>query len=135
MRGQAVTKQRTKQAIGRQNRARGQAFERLVAKELAKVWPEARRNLSQTRTAKKEGGDILGTPHFWECKSGQWSLSADLAKARVEAADHGQVAHIVYRDGHRLMVYCRAHIGMAQPGRPSVPIHVALDHYLAAVGP
>jgi len=98
-------KGRTKSAIGKQNRKRGQDFERLVAKELAKVWPEARRNLSQTRTAKKEGGDILGTPYFVECKS---SKKADLLDAYGRAVGENPgpgTSVVIYRAGHSLMVF------------------------------
>lgn len=125
-----MTKTRTRQAIGRQNRARGQAFEREVAKALAAVWPEARRNLSQVRTAKKEGGDILGTPIYWECKSGK---NPDLAAAWAQAMDDSGTNRpmaIVYRRGRSLMVY-----SVVQVRSTLMLGHVTLSNFLDSCRP
>lgn len=55
--------------MGKRSRDKGANWERKVAKILANIWPEARRNLSQSRSARREGGDILGTPFHIECKA------------------------------------------------------------------
>lgn len=55
--------------MGKRSRDKGANWERKVAKILATIWPEARRNLSQSRSARREGGDILGTPFHIECKA------------------------------------------------------------------
>lgn len=55
--------------MGKRSRDKGANWERKVAKILANIWPEARRNLSQSRSARREGGDILGTPFHVECKA------------------------------------------------------------------
>lgn len=123
---------RTRQAIGKQNRARGQAFERTVAKELAKVWPEARRNLSQTRTAKKEGGDILGVPMYVEVKSGKrvnlddvWSRAfADHIRSVVRTGQTGEPI-VVYKDGRDVMV-----MGYASINNVRVHARVKLSEWL-----
>lgn len=120
-----MTVARTRQAIGRQNRARGQAFERLVAKELAKVWPEARRNLSQVRTAKREGGDILGVPYHVECKSGKANLSTAWDQASSDNLV-GLPTVVVYRSGRRLMVHL-----LAQVNERICMASVRLDDWLA----
>lgn len=125
-----MAKPRTKQAIGKQNRKRGQDFERVVARELAKVWPEARRNLSQTRTAKKEGGDILGTPFWIETKSGK---RVDVAAAWRQAAIDSQEllpACVIYKSGRTLMAYTLAEY----EGR-DVRVAMTLGDWLACLTP
>jgi len=116
-------KKRTKSAIGKQNRKRGQDFERLVAKELAKVWPEARRNLSQTRTAKKEGGDILGVPFHAECKSGKRvDLRTAWAQAVVDSGDSMR-AVVLYKEGRQLMAMCMMPVSSLLSVFPRMPLH------------
>ena len=80
---------RTKQAIGRQSRAHGHAWEREVAEVLKVIWPAAVRNLSQTRSASKEGCDILGTPFWVEAKAGRKvDVKAAWKQAEADRMDH-----------------------------------------------
>lgn len=72
-------KKRTASAIGRQNRAKGAAFEREVVAALLPLYPECRRNLSQTRSARREGPDILGVPWWLELTCGR------VTEGRIEA--------------------------------------------------
>jgi hypothetical protein len=60
---------RSRSAIGRQNRARGGAYERWVAAKFKPVFPGARRGIGQARS----GGDVPDVEHcgpYWvQCKS------------------------------------------------------------------
>ena len=124
---------RTRQAIGKQNRARGQAFERTVAKELAKVWPEARRNLSQTRTAKKEGGDILyAGGYFVECKSSKKVDPFSAWEAAFEDNETPGPVVLVYRDGRTLMACLVVVTGATSSPLRHVLGCVRLSSWLAA---
>lgn len=80
-----MSKKRTPAAIGRQNRARGGAYERWVAKQLAAVFPGARRGIGQARS----GGDVPDVegcaPYWVQCKSTRApNLFAALEQAEAE---------------------------------------------------
>ena len=66
---------------GKGRRAKGAAFERDVANRFREVWPGAERNIAQTRTAAKEGGDVLGVPFHVECKKGRADIQAAMRQA------------------------------------------------------
>lgn len=103
---------RTRSAIGRQNRARGQAFEREVAKLLRSLWPDAERNIAQARTARREGCDVEGTPWWVECKSGR-GIDWRAALEQAERDTDGRRCVVIGRElGKRvLMAYFRSPIG------------------------
>ena len=97
---------RTRSAIGRQNRARGQAFEREVAKLLRAVWPDAERNIAQARTAKREGCDVEGTPWWVECKSGR-GIDWRSALEQAERDTDGRRCVVIGRErGKRVLMVC-----------------------------
>lgn len=70
-------------------RRKGASFER----ELAARWrdsglyPDARRNLSQSRSAAREGGDVLGTP--WHVEAKHEARPAPIAALRQGMRDAG----------------------------------------------
>ena len=107
---------RSRSAIGRQNRARGHAFEREVAELLRAVWPDAERNLAQARTAKREGCDVEGTPWWIECKSGK-GIDWRAALEQAERDSDGRTVVVIGRErGKRvLMAYLRLSTGR-RPG-------------------
>lgn len=78
-------RKRTSAAIGRQNRARGGAYERYVAKQMTHAFPGARRGIGQARS----GGDVPDVegcgPYWIQCKSTRApNLFAALAQAEDE---------------------------------------------------
>ena len=73
---------------GAGRRAKGAAFEREVADALRRIWPDARRNLSQTRSAAQEGGDILDVgPYHVECKRGVATIQSAMRQACADSAN------------------------------------------------
>lgn len=78
------------------SRTKGAAYERQIVHVLSAIWPAARRNLSQTRGARREGGDVLGTPYHVECKHKR-ALSLDDALAQAEADSGGAPAIVIAR--------------------------------------
>jgi len=73
---------------GKGRRNKGAAFEREVAEMLRPVWPAARRNLSQTRTAKVEGGDVQNThPFHIKCKRGAATIQSAMRQAARDCAE------------------------------------------------
>ena len=116
---------RTKSQNGKRSRNKGAAFERAVSAMLATVWPDSRRNLSQSR--KGEGGDVLGTPYHFELKCGA-TIDLDGALAQAERDALGcvfaggrlappvaalQCIVIAKRDRHAPIVYGRACVVVA----------------------
>jgi hypothetical protein len=116
---------RTKSQNAKRSRTKGAAFEREVARLLSTVWPDSRRNLSQSR--KGEGGDVLGTPYHFELKCGA-SIDLDGALAQAErdalgcvfaggrlAPPIGALKCIVIakKDRHQPIVYGRACVVVA----------------------
>lgn len=61
---------RTKSQNGRRSRAKGASWERDLATILRSVYPKAERCIAQSRTAKREGCDVEGTPFWIESKVG-----------------------------------------------------------------
>lgn len=115
---------RTRSQAGKLARAKGAQFERDVVNAFKAVWPEARRNLSQTRTARREGADVLGVPFWAELKCGK-RIDLDEALAQAERDALGMtfatgssaplVAQlrcivIAKRDRHAPIVYGRASV-------------------------
>ena len=87
---------------GAGRRAKGAAFEREIADALRRIWPDARRNLSQTRSAKQEGGDVLGvSPYHVECKRGVATIQSAMRQACADSqsatAADGNVPVVVSR--------------------------------------
>jgi hypothetical protein len=73
---------------GKGRRDKGASFEREVAEMLRPIWPAARRNLSQTRTAKVEGGDVQNThPFHIECKRGVATIQSAMRQAMRDCAE------------------------------------------------
>ncbi len=72
--------------MGKSQRTKGAAFERLVANLLKPLWAEARRGLVQSRAA-GEDSDVTGTPFWIECKAHrQVSIPAAYAQATAAKA-------------------------------------------------
>lgn len=87
---------------GAGRRAKGAAFEREIADALRRIWPDARRNLSQTRSAKQEGGDILDVaPYHVECKRGAATIQSAMRQACADSqgatAAQGNIPVVVSR--------------------------------------
>ena len=107
---------RTRSAIGKHSRRKGVRFELDVAEALRAVYPEARRNLSQSRTARREGGDILGVPFHVECKAGaRIDLDAALAQAEADTIGgmspmHLRCVVVAKQDRKPAVVYARARV-------------------------
>ena len=55
---------------GKRSRRKGAAWERDLATILRSVYPKAERCIAQSRTAKREGCDVEGTPFWIESKVG-----------------------------------------------------------------
>lgn len=89
--------------MGKYQRDKGHNFEREVANALKPLYPDARRNLSQSRDG---GDDVLGTPFTIECKVGKApSLWPALVQARKAAKDAPEKAIVVAkRDFERPIV-------------------------------
>lgn len=102
---------RTRSASGRLSRRSGHAFERLVAKIFAALYPEAdvRRCIAQSRMARREGCDVEGTPWWVECKTGR-AIDWRAALEQAEADTDGRPCIVVGRvKGERVIyVYCHA---------------------------
>ncbi len=82
-----MSRKTRKSRRGRNARAKGHAFERFVANALKSIgYAEARRNLSQTRTARKEGPDVLGVPWFIECTNGTKTVPSKWRQAERDRA-------------------------------------------------
>lgn len=78
---------------GAGRRAKGAAYEREIADALRPIWPYARRNLSQTRSAAREGGDVIGVaPYHVECKRGAATIQSAMRQA---ARDCGAAVPVV----------------------------------------
>lgn len=70
--------------MGASQRRKGHAFERWVARELRKLWPQARRGY-QSRGGGAEASDVEGTPFHVECKRGKRpSPRAALEQAKAD---------------------------------------------------
>lgn len=61
---------RTASQNARRSRSKGAAWERDLSAVLRAVYPEAARCIAQSRTAKREGCDVEGTPWWIESKVG-----------------------------------------------------------------
>ena len=76
---------------GRRNRRKGKSFERLVAKKLKEVYPEARRGYWQSRlnqAGKGEACDVEGTPWWVECKNRKTFQLIPTIRQCKETKDH-----------------------------------------------
>lgn len=78
------------------SRDKGAAYERLVAKMLAIVWPASARGLKQCRDA-SEDPDVTGTPFWVECKH-QRNVSIQAALKQGEEATDGRPVVVVTRN-------------------------------------
>lgn len=115
---------RTRSQNGRRSRTKGHAWERDVAAIFAAIYPDrdVRRNIAQSRTAKREGADILGLPWWVECKVGA-TLDLRSALAQAEADSDGRPALVVAKQDRREAV---VHARLRTLWRPSEA--VAVDH-------
>jgi hypothetical protein len=108
---------RTKSQNGKRSRSKGHAWERAVSDALRAIWPDARRNLSQTRSARREGPDILGVPQgLWiECKCGGPAARPHVAleNAAVDAVaqQRGTSEVLIVGKPDRLEPYVYGHLG------------------------
>lgn len=87
--------------MGRMQRVKGQVFERLIARALKQVFPEAKRGIGQARSS-SEVADVE-VPLIWpECKHGKLpNVRAALAQAIEAAAKSGRIPVAVIRDNAR----------------------------------
>lgn len=106
-----MTIPRTASQNARRSRSKGHAFERDVARILAPLYPDedVRRCIAQSRTAKREGCDVEGTPWFVECKVGaRGTISLDAALAQAERDSDGRPALVVAKEDRMdAVVYAR----------------------------
>jgi hypothetical protein len=77
-------------------RKKGHDFERWVANQLRRVFPDAKRGLGQTRDG-SDVPDVQGTPYWWEAKVGQ---RPNIQKAVQQALD----ASLAGGDGRPVVV-------------------------------
>lgn len=80
---------------GRRSREKGRVFERLVAKLLRAVWPDAKRGF-QSRSG-KDGCDVEHTPYWLELKCGQ-RVNVRAAMRQALAATDGRPVVVVSRE-------------------------------------
>lgn len=74
---------------GLASRRKGAAGERAVAKELQRIWPEAKRGLGQARSG-HEVSDVDGCPYRIECKIGKRpDILGAVRQAKDDAAKSG----------------------------------------------
>lgn len=101
--------------IGKRSRAKGQTFERLVAKHLQAVFPEAKRGIGQARSA-KEVSDIEGTPWWLELKHRK-GVDVPGAMRQAEGDTDGRPCAVIWRENAERII----HVTL----RLSVLLHVA----------
>lgn len=80
-----------KGSVGARNRRKGKTFERVVAKELKKVYPEARRGYWQSRlkqSGRGEACDVEGTPWWVECKARKNFSFRQTLEQCLQSKDH-----------------------------------------------
>ncbi len=106
---------RTRSQNGRRSRAKGAAWEREAASILRAIYPGAERNIAQTRSARREGCDIKGTPWWVECKVG---ANINLKQAYGQALSDG---------GDKVLV-------VAKQDRREPVVYVGLEHLVAELG-
>lgn len=80
---------------GKSSRDKGHAFERKVVNQLKPFFPEARRNLTQTRDG---GEDVLGTPFTIEAKFGK---ATRIKKAYYQAKRAGKNPVAITKDKNK----------------------------------
>lgn len=88
---------------GKHSRTKGHNFERLIARELQDIYPDAKRGLKQTRQGDEEA-DVEGTPFWIECKKHRRvSLQKAWEQAVKDCDDRGPI--VVHQDdrGPRLV--------------------------------
>lgn len=88
--------------MGREARTKGHGFERLVARVMRNVFPEAARGF-QTRFGSSEEPDVIGTPFIVECKKGKSYASFPAAmrqavKYKVKKGDARPCVTIIAKD-------------------------------------
>lgn len=119
--------------LGRNARAKGATWERELAKLLRPIWPSAERCLAQTRTARREGCDVEGTPYWIECKYGRKVNLVD-ALAQAERDSDGRPALVIARPHMRPpIVYGEATHVLGLVSGPVHPLRVTarLDEWIA----
>ncbi len=126
---------RTRSQNAKRSRSKGAAWERDLAAMLQPLWPQSdvRRNLSQSRGARREGGDILGTPFHVEAKCGaNPDLEAALVQGERDAAGSVPVLVVSKRDRHEPVVFTRLST-ITREARHVTPITLTLARWLALV--
>jgi hypothetical protein len=72
---------------GKGRRTKGAAFERYVAWLMRRIFPSAERTIAQTRSAKREGGDVLNCgPYHVEAKHGTATVYSAMRQAERDCA-------------------------------------------------
>ncbi len=130
---------RTKSQNGSRSRSKGVAWENEVARLFAKRFPDSdvRRCLAQSRTAKREGCDVEGTPWYVECKVGaRGTVRLHAALEQAEKDSDGRWALVVAKeDRMEPVVYCRLQaIASSKWGTENVPVQMTLASFMAFLG-
>jgi hypothetical protein len=90
---------------GKGRRTKGAVFERLVAGLMRRIFPSAERNIAQTRSAKREGGDVLNCGLFHvECKHGVATVYSAMRQAEADCRV-GRVPIVVSKPNGGRSVY------------------------------
>jgi hypothetical protein len=124
---------RTASQNGRRSRMKGAAFERDVARLLLPLFPGAERCLAQTRTAKRGGCDVEGTPYWLELTCGADADSRAEAKWAQACADtDGRPVVVVVRPDRRQpwVLMLAATLGATHLPEPAPRVRMALDDWL-----
>jgi len=127
---------RTASQNGKRSRDKGHAWEREVAILLRPIWPDAERNIAQSRTAKREGCDVEKTPYWIECKVGAViNLAAAYAQAEADS-DGREVIVIAKADRRRPVVYGNVWslTGLGSAKWADLMVTADLEEWLAGVG-
>lgn len=80
-------------------RAKGHAFERQIAAEMRRIWPNAKRGF-QARGGGQEQADVEGTPFHLECKHGK-KVNVRAAMAQAIADTNGRTPVVVFKDDRK----------------------------------
>lgn len=81
---------------GKHSRNKGANFERWVANELKRIWPDAKRGLQQTRDS-AEAPDVTGTLYWIECKRGK-KVNYRAALKQAEGVCDKQIPVVIAKD-------------------------------------
>jgi hypothetical protein len=128
---------RSRSQNAKRSRSKGAAWEREIATMLAPLWPQSdvRRNLSQSRSARREGGDVIGSPFHIEAKVGAHpNVEAALVQGERDAAGSAPVLVIAKRDRCEPVVFCRLSV-LTRRETDVVPITLTLARFVSLLTP